>query len=125
MLVKRNTFECMADKKGRVRPGQKSFQLGELRQTYETWCRESALDDLRVFLAGWTALLAMSPEERMVFFLASARLNNSNYTEEAARAAVKQAKAELSSQGRSESPSASSTSRPAERTPSRDSRRAG
>ncbi len=116
----------MAEKKGRVRPGQKSFQLAELRQTYETWCRESALDDLRVFLAGWTALLAMTPEERLVFFRASARMTQSDYTEEAAKAAVKKARGELSAQGRSEVASnASTTSRPAEKTPSQSSRRAG
>lgn len=126
MLATRNSLRGMTDKKGRVRPGQKSFQLGELRDVFETWCRESALDDLRVFLAGWTALLAMSPEERLVFFRASARLDSKAYNEEHARAAVQKARAELTAGGRGETArSADTTQSPADATPSRGSRRAG
>ena len=126
MLATPNSLRDMADKKARVRPGQKSFQLGELRDVFETWCRESALDDLRVFLAGWTALLAMSPEERLVFFRASARLNVQTYNEEQAKAEVQKARGELASGGRAETArSANTTESPVETTPSRGSRRAG
>lgn len=107
----RNTVPLMTDKGGRSRPGQKYFALGKAREPFEAWCRENAYDERVVMLAGWLALLRLNHEQRKQLF------RDVDGAEQAGFPA---------NEGRGEKPSTASVSpRPAEKTPSQGSRRAG
>ncbi len=96
-------------RQGPSRPGQKTFSLGTAREPFEAWCRRNGYDERTVFLCGWIALQRISHEDRIKLFLELEKAADRNFELEDDKAAI----------------AAQSQSRPAEKTPSQGSRRAG
>ena len=121
----------MAEKKDRTRPEQKSFTLKGARAPYEAWCFRNGYDERTIMLAGWFATMSMPHEDRLVLFravqIAEGRAGGPDFSEASISTALEQARHE-ERERKGVSPAArpaENKSRPAEKTPSRESRRAG
>jgi hypothetical protein len=104
-------LRSMSNKAGRSRPGQKYFSLGTAREPFEAWCRDNAYDERAVMLAGWVALAGMTHDERVKLFRGLEALEKAGF--------------DIQKIGGEKPATAAVQTRPAEKTPSQGSRRAG
>lgn len=95
---------------GGTRSVQKCFTFNAARKPFEEWCEANGYDQTQVVLAGWLVLQSLTHEQRMAWF------------SKVKEAVAREWKPE---QGGSAASSAPASPRPAERTPSQGSRRAG
>lgn len=94
-------------------PGQKNFGLGGARAPFVQWCVANGYDEKTVFLAGVLALQELTHGDRVRYFrLVDEWSRKSFAADEDGTAAVVTRPAEIQE-------------RPAEKTPSQGSRRAG